>query len=117
MACGVVGEDSQRESQHVEFSAVYASVNTSREIHVDSNNLTGVPNHLYPLVLPGRGGDLWIELSDGDVVRGKIKEMVNQKGNPRYGCIQPLTVGSTFSFNPHRRHAILPWKGLRVVLV
>ena len=28
-----------------EFSAVYISVNTSREIHVDANNLVGMPNY------------------------------------------------------------------------
>ncbi|CAE7228630.1 RE1, partial [Symbiodinium sp. CCMP2456] len=100
-----------------EFSAVYVSVNTSKELHVDSNNLTGMPNYVCPLALPRSGGDLWIELKGGDVVQGKITEMIDQRGIPRYGCIQPLSVGEVVVFNPHKRHAVLPWKGLRVVLV
>ena len=83
---------------------------------VDSNNLTGVPNYVYPVV-PPRGGNLWIELRDGDVVRGKISEMIGQCGKPRFGCTQPLTEGKVVIFDPHRRHAVLPWKGLRVALI
>ncbi|OLP82592.1 hypothetical protein AK812_SmicGene36730 [Symbiodinium microadriaticum] len=33
----------------------------------------GVPNYLYPIAVPHKGGELWIELMDGDVVKGKIK--------------------------------------------
>ena len=62
-----------------EFSAIYVSVNTAREIHTDVNNLVGVPNYLYPIAVPHKGGELWIELSDGDVVKGKIKEMVDSQ--------------------------------------
>ena len=54
---------------------------------------------------------------DGDVVKGKIKEMVDSKGKPRFGCSQPLTTGNVITFDPHRRHAVLPWKELRIVLV
>ena len=100
-----------------EFSAVYISVNTSRQIHVDANNLVGMPNYLYPIVMPKHGGNLWIELRDGDVVRGKIIDMLDQKGVPRFGCVQSLTSGAILTFDPHRRHAVLPWKGLRIVLV
>ena len=64
-----------------EFSALYLSVQTPRDVHVDSNNLTGVPNYVCPIVVPPRGGNLWIELRDGDVVRGKINEMIEQCGN------------------------------------
>ena len=103
--------------QGAEFSAVYISVNTTKEIHVDANNLIGMPNYLYPIVMPKQGGNLWIELRDGDVVKGKIVDMVDQKGIPRFGCIQPLTGGTILTFDPHRRHAVLPWKGLRIVLV
>ena len=100
-----------------EFSALYLSVNTPRDVHMDSNNLSGIPNYIYPLAVPHRGGDLWIELSDGDVVRGKIKEMMDPSGKSHFGCVQPLTEGKIVTFDPHRRHAILPWKGLRVVLI
>ncbi|CAE7421078.1 Eef1g [Symbiodinium sp. CCMP2592] len=104
-------------SPEAEFSALYVSVNTTKEVHIDVNNLVGKNNFVYPLVLPRRGGDLWIELGDGDVVRGKVIEMIDHKGSPRYGCVQPLTERKPFAFNPHRRHAVIPWKGLRVVLI
>ena len=100
-----------------EFSAVYVSVNTSKDLHADSNNLTGMPNYVYPLVLPRSGGNLWIELLNGDVVRGKITEMLDVKGHPHYGCTHPLTTSRVTSFDPHRRHAVLPWKGMRVVMI
>ena len=103
--------------QGAEFSAVYISVNTTKEIHVDANNLIGMANYLYPIVMPKQGGNLWIELRDGDVVKGKIVDMVDQKGTPRFGCVQSLTGGTILTFDPHRRHAVLPWKGLRIVLV
>ena len=76
-----------------EFSAIYISVNASRELHIDANNLTGMPNYVYPLVVPKVGGHLWIELRDGDVVKGKITEMIDRQGRPRFGCVQPLTAG------------------------
>ena len=100
-----------------EFSAIYLSVNAARDVHIDSNNLSGVPNYVYPIVKPRTGGDLWIELRDGDIVRGKISEMVDRNGHPRYGCVQPLVAGRVLIFDPHRRHAVLPWKGLRIVLI
>ena len=100
-----------------EFTAVYVSVNNSREVHVDSNNLAGSSNYLLPIVLPRRGGDLWVELADGDVVRGKVSEMVDQRGQPRYGCLKQLKENQVTAIDPLRRHAITPWKGLRVVIV
>ncbi|CAE7948545.1 RE2 [Symbiodinium sp. KB8] len=100
-----------------EFSAIYLSVNASRDVHIDSNNLSGLPNYVYPVVKPKSGGDLWIELRDGDIVRGKISEMVDRNGHPRYGCVQPLVSGRVITFDPHRRHAVLQWKGLRIVVI
>ncbi|OLP78075.1 Copia protein [Symbiodinium microadriaticum] len=100
-----------------EFTAVYVSVNNSREVHVDSNNLAGSSNYILPIVLPRRGGDLWVELADGDVVRGKVSEMIDQKGQPRYGCLKQLRENQVTVIDPLRRHAITPWKGLRVVIV
>ena len=100
-----------------EFTSLYVSVNSPRNLHMDSNNLTGKNNYLYPVVMPRRGGDLWVEIRDGDVVKGKISEMVDQRGVPHYGCVMPLKQGQVTVFDPHRRHAVLPWKGLRIVLV
>ncbi|CAE7229842.1 RE1, partial [Symbiodinium sp. CCMP2456] len=92
------------------------SVNAQKDLHIDSNNLSGKSNYLYPIVMPRRGGDLWIEISDGDVVRGKVTEMLDSRGVPHYGCVNPLEQGRIMVFDPHRRHAVLPWKGLRIVL-
>ena len=67
-----------------EFTSVYVSVNSQRDLHVDSNNTAGKSgknNYIYPIVMPRRGGDLSIEISDGDVVRGKVTEMMDQRGN------------------------------------
>ena len=100
-----------------DFTAIYVSVNNFREVHVDSNNLVGSSNYLLPVVLPRRGGDVWVELSDGDVVRGKVSEMLDQKGNPRYGCSVSLKEGCVTVIDPLRRHAVTPWSRLRIVVV
>eukprot|EP00439_Symbiodinium_sp_Y106_P050419 s505_g6.t1 len=52
-----------------EFTSLYVSVNSQKDLHIDSNNMLGKSNYLYPVVMPRRGGDLWIELRDGDVVK------------------------------------------------
>ena len=100
-----------------EFTSLYVSVNSQKDLHIDSNNMMGKNNYLYPVAIPRRGGDLWVELSDGDVVRGKITAMEDGRGVPHYGCILPLEQGRITVLDPHRRHAVLPWKGLRIVLV
>ncbi|CAE7609261.1 GIP [Symbiodinium sp. CCMP2456] len=97
-----------------EFTSLYVSVNAQKDLHTDSNNLSGKSNYLYPIVMPRRGGDLWIEISDGDIVRGKVTEMLDSRGVPHYGCVSPLEQGRITVFDPRRRHAVLPWKGLRI---
>ena len=100
-----------------EFSAIYVSVNANKEVHSDYNNLNGTFNDVLPIVLPKRGGDLWIELSDGDVVRGKVSEMVDHKGGSHFGCVVPLKEGYVTTFNPQKSHAVTKWKGLRITLI
>ncbi|CAE7339671.1 GIP [Symbiodinium microadriaticum] len=100
-----------------EYAALFVSVNNEREVHVDRNNAVGAVNHLLPLSMPRRGGELWMELRDGDVVSGKVLELTSKEGRVRYGCAYSLQEGRVFSFDPHRRHAVLPWKGERVVVV
>ena len=100
-----------------EYAALFLSVNNEREVHVDRNNAVGTVNHLLPLSMPRRGGELWMELRDGDVVSGKVLELTSKEGRVRYGCAYSLQEGRVFSFDPHRRHAVLPWKGERVVVV
>ncbi|OLP99915.1 Ubiquitin-activating enzyme E1 2 [Symbiodinium microadriaticum] len=104
-------------SPDAEFAAVFVSANNQREVHIDRNNAVGTVNHLLPLSMPRRGGDLWLELRDGDVVSGKVLELVSQEGRVRYGCAHSLQEGKVFAFDPHRRHAVLPWNGERIVIV
>ncbi|CAE7231186.1 RE1, partial [Symbiodinium sp. CCMP2456] len=100
-----------------EFAAIFVSVNNEREVHIDRNNAFGTLNYLLPLVMPRRGGEIWQELRPGDVVQGRVLELQSPDGRTRYGCSYPLQEGSVFQLNPHRRHAVLPWTGDRLVIV
>ena len=100
-----------------EFAAIFVSVNNEREVHIDRNNAMGTLNYLLPIVMPRKGGDIWQELRNGDVVQGRVSELETPEGRKSYGCSYPLQVGHVFQLNPHRRHAVLPWKGERLVLV
>ena len=94
-----------------EFAAVYVSLDGEKALHRDSHNEAGSLNYLYPVKLPRRGGDLWMELGEGDVVSGSIVEMLDNKGKAYYGNAIPLREGQVRSINPRKRHAVLPWKG------
>ncbi|OLP78092.1 Retrovirus-related Pol polyprotein from transposon TNT 1-94 [Symbiodinium microadriaticum] len=100
-----------------EFASIYVSVNNEREMHIDRNNAMGTLNYLLPIVMPRRGGEIWQELRNGDVVHGKVLEIKAQDGQTRYGCAFPLEEGKVFHLNPHRRHAVLPSAGNRLVIV
>ncbi|CAE7732746.1 RE2, partial [Symbiodinium sp. CCMP2456] len=100
-----------------EFASVFVSVKNEREVHIDRNNAMGTFNYLLPLKVPKRGGEIWQELRHGDVVSGNIVELTSQDDKSRYGCSYPLQEGQVFILNPHRRHAVLPWQGERLVLV
>ncbi|CAE7239682.1 unnamed protein product [Symbiodinium sp. CCMP2456] len=100
-----------------EFASIYVSVNNQREVHIDRNNAMGTINYILPLTMPRRGGEIWQELRDGDVVSGRVTELTSQDGKTRYGCAYPLQAGEIFCLNPHRRHAVLPSSGDRLVLV
>ena len=100
-----------------EYAAVFVSANNEREVHIDRNNAMGMVNHVLPLSMPRRGGELWMELRDGDVVSGKVIELTSGEGRTRYGCAYNLQEGRVFSFDPHGRHAVLPWSGERIVII
>ncbi|CAE7486493.1 GIP [Symbiodinium sp. CCMP2592] len=100
-----------------EFAAMFVSVRNDREVHIDRNNAMGTLNYLLPIVMPKRGGDIWQELREGDVVQGKVVELDAPDGKKRFGCTYPLQEGRVFQLNPHRRHAVLPWTGERLVIV
>ena len=97
----------KEKSPDAEFAAVYVSMNTEREVHIDKNNALGAVNYVLPLTMPRRG----------DVVSGRVIELVSRDGRARYGCAFPLQEGQVFTFDPHRRHAVLPWKGERIAIV
>ena len=42
------------------------------------------------MCLPKRGGDLWVELGSGDVVRGSIVEHTDARGRRRHGVVTDL---------------------------
>ena len=100
-----------------EYAAVFVSTNNEREVHIDRNNAVGMVNHILPISMPRRGGELWMELRDGDVVSGKVIELTSKDGRTRYGCAYTLQEGRVFSFDPHRRHAVLPWTGERIAII
>ena len=107
----------QDKAPDAEFASIFVSVNNEREVHIDRNNAMGTLNYLLPIVMPRRGGDIWQELRNGDVVQGQVTELETPEGRKRYGCVYPLHEGQVFQLNPHRRHAVLPWSGERLVLV
>ena len=94
-----------------EFASVYVSLDGEKALHRDSHNEAGSLNYLYPVKLPRRGGDLWMELCEGDVVTGSIMELQDNKGKMYYGNVIPLLEGQVRTINPRKRHAVLPWKG------
>ncbi|CAE7358608.1 unnamed protein product, partial [Symbiodinium sp. KB8] len=100
-----------------EYAAVFVSVNNEREIHIDRNNAMRTVNYILPMRMPRRGGELWLELRHGDTVSGKMLELTTREGRTKYGCAYSLQEGRVFTFDPHRRHAILPWKGERIAVI
>ena len=94
-----------------EFASIYLSVDGDKGLHMDSRNEAGTYNYVYPLRLPRRGGDLWIELCNGDVIAGKILELKDKAGKSHYGTALGLKESVLMSFNPRRRHAVMPWNG------
>ena len=101
----------QEADPDAEFTSVYLSLDGEKGLHMDSRNEAGTLNYVYPLRLPRRGGDIWLELGNGDVVSNKIVELKDKSGRSHYGCALGLRESELISFNPRRRHAVLPWRG------
>ena len=55
----------------------------------DTNNDEESLNYAIPLSMPSKRGNLWIEPSPGDVLRGPILERKYDRGRPRYGQVLP----------------------------
>ncbi|CAE7696193.1 unnamed protein product [Symbiodinium microadriaticum] len=71
-----------------EFAAVYVSINSEREVHIDRNNAMGTLNYLLPIAMPRRGGEIWQELRNGDTVHGRVVELKSQDGSTRLAKVQ-----------------------------
>ena len=99
------------------FNAISISCNCRQAPHRDSNNMPGFPNHVVPLIMPAKGGHLWVEIKQGDLVQGEmvIKEVI--PGKPIAGQIYKLLPGKDLSFFPNRWHSVTEFSGVRLVIV
>ncbi|CAE7271935.1 unnamed protein product, partial [Symbiodinium sp. CCMP2456] len=98
------------------FTSVLVSCNTPRGIHKDINNDYNTKNYVIPLCVPSRGGDLWVELCEGDVVQGQIEQRC-ASGKHLYGQRRSLCHGDGLEFCPRRYHEVMKWEGDRVVMI
>ena len=91
-----------------EWSSWTANINMVAKVHIDTHNHKQAPNHTVSF---GRfaKGELWLEVDDAraDGVRWK------QKGGKRVPGILQTTNRCPTTFDPHRYHGTMPWKGLR----
>ena len=71
------------------FTAIQVARNMDRGMHRDYNNARDALNYVYPIRRPTKGGELWVELSPGDRVRGEIMEHEDEQGQRRYGQVLP----------------------------
>ena len=99
------------------FTSMIVARNMDRGMHRDFNNDENAVNYVYPIRVPKRGGDLWVELSKGDSVYGEVAERHDEKGQARYGQIYKFKTGVTTVFNPRKTHEVMPWEGTRTVLI
>ena len=99
-----------------EFTSLYVSSQNERNLHRDSQNQPFTKNYAVVICPPKSGGQLWVELQDGDTVRGHIIAADDGKGT-YYGCAHPMREREARMVDPFRRHWVMPWKGSRTVLV
>ncbi|CAE7020194.1 unnamed protein product, partial [Symbiodinium microadriaticum] len=98
------------------FTSLLVSYNAPKEMHRDTNNDSHTMNYVIPVVSPTHGGELWIELKAGDVVRGRIEQ--RQVGKQLlYGQLEQLVIGKCIAFNPRRYHEVQDWEGTRVNII
>ncbi|CAE7780733.1 unnamed protein product, partial [Symbiodinium sp. CCMP2456] len=71
------------------FTAILVGRNMDKGMHKDVNNDENALNYVYPIRLPKKGGELWVELSAGDKVSGEIVERMDDQ-QPRYGQVMKL---------------------------
>ena len=98
------------------FTSLLVSYNAPKGMHKDINNDANTKNYVIPITCPSSGGELWIELRQGDVVRGKIeqREVSSQR---LYGQLEQLEEGKCIVFDPRRYHEVSEWTGTRINLI
>ncbi|CAE7906865.1 unnamed protein product [Symbiodinium sp. KB8] len=74
------------------FTSVLVSCNTSKAMHRDSNNDVHTMNYVIPISVPERGGELWVELKEGDIVQGEEEWQMYLDLSP--GLVQVASSGS-----------------------
>ncbi|CAE7691320.1 GIP [Symbiodinium sp. CCMP2592] len=99
------------------FTAIQVARNMDKGMHRDFNNDERAVNYVYPVRVPHHGGDLWVELCKGDAVKREIVERVDDRGKKIYGQIYRMRSGMTTVFSPRRTHEVLPWEGVRTVVI
>ena len=96
------------------FTTIMLNVNITAPVHKDSYN----QDHsvLVPLLMPKKGGNLWLELRQGDTVEGAL-EVRSVGTEQRAGQVLALSVGHAQHFDPKRLHATQQWSsGDRIIL-
>eukprot|EP00439_Symbiodinium_sp_Y106_P022018 s3672_g2.t1 len=99
------------------FTAIMVTKGNEKGMHKDFNNDEDAVNYVMPISIPRRGGELWVELGQGDKVSGSIVERRDDQDRPHYGQLYPLLPGKCNVFSPRRLHEVLPWDGKRTVLI
>ena len=87
----------------VSFSSFSESMNCHTRVHRD-NNHSFVPNYIIPLSC-FNAGELWLEHEQGEVY------LDNKRGH-----LLPIQLPYV-TFDPKIRHATMPWRGDRIVLI
>ncbi|CAE7388014.1 RE2 [Symbiodinium sp. CCMP2456] len=98
------------------FTSVMVSHNGVRGMHKDFNNDYKTQNYVIPINRPEAGGELWVELTAGDIVKGVI-ERREVNSTSVYGQLLPLRQDQCIMFGPKRRHEVNAWEGDRTVLI
>ena len=98
------------------FTSVLVSCNTPKSMHKDTNNDVYTKNYVIPIVVPEQGGELWVELKEGDVVQGPIEQRT-AGGRSLYGQLRALQLKEPIWFGPRRYHEVADWTGERIVII
>ena len=93
--------------QHV-FSAFDVLDDVLSDVHQDSMNEKGSRSLVIPITRFDQG-QLWYESAGGE-------HEILSKGKTLRGTLHDLSLGPCF-FDPHVKHAVLPWHGRRVTVV